>query len=99
MTVPAPTAVIVVDFNGAHGRCSNCSMPASIDTAHSCGARVIGVAINGLLGAVTIGHAKAVADICPPGVPMLGVGAVVNGPDGPRFLLTQKLDKSGLHVL
>jgi len=79
MTVPAPTAVIVVDAVGHNGRCSHCNQKADIDTAHSCGAKVIGVAINAvLMQNPSLGRAQAIADLCPPGVPFIGTGDIVS---------------------
>lgn len=92
MTHQAPTAVIVVDFSGGNGKCSNCGEAAVIDTAHSCGARVIGVAFDALLHATpTYARAMAIADKCPPGVTMLGVGEIVSGPYGTGFQLVRPL--------
>lgn len=77
------TAIVVVDLNGQNGTCSNCGTPAAIDTAHSCGARVVGVAID-LSYAMdpTLGQAKRISDLCPPGVEFVGVGRVVEAATG-----------------
>lgn len=84
------TAVIVVDIAGNNGVCSNCNQPARIDDAHSCGARVTGVAINTVYAPdPRLSQTRRVVDLTPAGVEFLGVGRVVAGDSGWHFELTK----------
>ncbi len=92
MVAQRPAAVIVVDLGGRNGRCSNCNEKATLDVAHTCGARVTGVALNAdLVTRPVRGRLLAINDMCPSGVSCIGTGRIVEGPYGPGFVLTARL--------
>jgi hypothetical protein len=85
-----PTATVVVDTAGNNGICSNCNRPATLDTAHSCGAKIGQVAINTEYAPdPRLSQTRRVVDLTPAGVEFVGVGRVVAGDSGWRFELTK----------
>ena len=91
MTAPTLVVVILVDAAGKNGVCSNCNKPAEIDTAHSCGARVTGLAINAEYAPdPSFRLAARISDMRVAGLEFVGVGRVVTTDNGYRFELTRQ---------
>lgn len=87
-----PKTCIIVDVNGERGQCCHCGESADISKRHSCGAEVLGVAINILLAPKPSFEEGVHVNTLLRGkdIPFVGAGHIVQEGNRTRFKRTMK---------